>query len=83
MLPEINYDECLEIAREYDFTGGQIENVARKCKIEYVVSGKIPTLSQVKDFCKDEYLNRNHGSRIGFQKKSGELRSEECKWCRH
>ena len=42
MLPDISDNDCHSLATEFDFTGGQIENIARKCKIDYVISGEPP-----------------------------------------
>ncbi|MDE6521609.1 MAG: ATP-binding protein [Muribaculaceae bacterium] len=66
MLPEMSEEACMELAGAFDFSGGQIENIARKCKIEYVVSGMIPSMQLVKEFCKEEYLNRNNMKKVGF-----------------
>lgn len=66
MLPEMMEDDCQILAKEFDFSGGQIENIARKCKIEYVVSGVVPSMQLVREFCKEEYLNRNSMARVGF-----------------
>lgn len=66
MLPEAGECDCLELAREFDFSGGQIENVARKCRIEYVLSGETPALGQIREFCKEERLNRDYHKKIGF-----------------
>ncbi|MDE6561337.1 MAG: ATP-binding protein [Muribaculaceae bacterium] len=66
MIPEMSDNDCLELAAGFDFSGGQIENISRKCKIEYVVSGKTPSMQLVKEFCKEEYLNRSSMKRIGF-----------------
>lgn len=66
MLPDISIADCHALASEYDFSGGQIENIARKCKIEYALSGLQPSLLEIREFCNDEYLNRDNRSRIGF-----------------
>ncbi|MDE6342628.1 MAG: AAA family ATPase [Muribaculaceae bacterium] len=67
MLPEIDKEECATFAKEFNMSGGQIENVARKCKIEYVATGVYPDKDKVKSFCKEEYLTRrNTHRRIGF-----------------
>lgn len=68
MLPEAGECDCLELAREFEFSGGQIENVARKCRIEYVLSGEAPALGQIREFCKEERLNRDYHKKIGFNK---------------
>ena len=67
MLPEIDEEDCVTLAKEFNLSGGQIENVARKYKIEYVATGVYPDKDKVKSFCKEEYLNRrNTHRRVGF-----------------
>ncbi|MDE6697032.1 MAG: ATP-binding protein [Muribaculaceae bacterium] len=67
LLPEIDKEECATFAKEFNLSGGQIENVARKYKIEYVATGVYPDKDKVKSFCKEEYLNRrNTHRRVGF-----------------
>lgn len=66
MLPDISETDCRSLAGEFDFSGGQIENVARKCKIEFAISGMMPALTEIRDFCNDEHINRANRSRIGF-----------------
>lgn len=66
MLPDLSEDACKTLAGEFDFSGGQIENIARKCKIEQAISGQIPTLAQLQEFCRQERLNRDSRARIGF-----------------
>lgn len=67
MLPEMSADHCSILAHEFEFSGGQIENIARKCKIEYITTGIHCTLSQMQEFCREEHLNhQNKRPRIGF-----------------
>lgn len=66
MLPEMGDEECLSLAGEFDFSGGEIENIARKCKIQFVVTGETPTIHTVREFCREEHLNRSNRIRIGF-----------------
>lgn len=64
-LPDADADT---LAERYTFSGGNIENVARKSSVEYVLSGKKPDLATLDAFCKEELLNRNNTvSRIGFK----------------
>lgn len=66
MIPGLNEQDCQLLAGEFDFSGGQIENIARKCKIDNAISGNHATLDQIRGYCNEEYLNRNSRSRIGF-----------------
>ena len=66
MLPWLNEQDCQLIAREFDFSGGEIENIARKCNIEYAFSGAKASISQIREFCNTEALNRNNRIKVGF-----------------
>lgn len=67
MMPELSLKDCKALAAEFDFSGGQIENIARKCKIEYITTGKRINLALAQTFCREEFLNRgSQRSRVGF-----------------
>ena len=72
MLEDITEDEAQRLAANYDFSGGQIENIARKCAIEFILSGKEAGFNKIDEFCKHELIkNTNPGRKahktIGFQ----------------
>ena len=52
-------DAALSLATKYDFSGGQIENVARKCGVESVLYGDDVVTEQLIDrLCSyDEYMH--------------------------
>ena len=56
MIPEIAEESSLELAKRFDFSGGQIENIARKCTVDRIISGKEPSLEDLIAFCKEELL---------------------------
>lgn len=66
ILPTLCESDYQMLAKEFNFSGGQIENVARRCKIEYALSGQSPTLPMIEQFCKEEYLNKNERGKVGF-----------------
>lgn len=67
MLPDLSTADCKTLAAEFDFSGGQIENIARKCKIDYITTGNPPALSRIQTFCREEHLNRSNRHRpVGF-----------------
>ena len=56
-----------EFAKEYDFSGGQIDNIVRKIAMNEVISGERPALSDILDMCKCEKIDNPDGSRrMGF-----------------
>ena len=66
MLPSLSDDGVKAVSSGFDFSGGQIENVARKRSVEYVLSGVEPSLETLVAFCKEELLNKEADVKIGF-----------------
>lgn len=56
MLSELSADEALQLAMRFDFSGGQIENVARKRTVDYILSGRYATLDELETYCRAELL---------------------------
>ncbi len=72
MLPEIKkIKKAKTIATDYAFSGGQIENIVRKCRIEYILNGKKPNINMLKMFCDEELLSKHkvQTAVIGFRNK--------------
>ena len=66
MLPDLKDEEVGVLSKQYDFSGGQIENIARKRFITTVLGGKDVPFEQICGFCKEELLQDNNISKIGF-----------------
>lgn len=68
MLGELSDNDVKQLASEYDFSGGEIENIARKQKVEYILSGNSVTLDQIRQFCDREKIVTESGNhkRVGF-----------------
>ena len=67
MMPELSDEEAQTLASGYDFSGGQIENIARKASINAILHGdKSNTLSQLTQYCQQERLGSKAEKRIGF-----------------
>ncbi|NDV80232.1 ATP-binding protein [Dysgonomonas sp. 511] len=67
MLPTLSEQERLELANNYNFSGGQIENIVRKYSVDSILSGVTPTLETVHSYCQSEFLYKNEErKRIGF-----------------
>ena len=67
MIPNISEEDAAVLAGKYSFSGGNIENIARKSTVEYVLSGNEPTLSSLEGYCQEELLDRKENrNRIGF-----------------
>ena len=67
MLPELSETEALQLSREYDFSGGQIENVVRKKAVNDILGEKATTYTDIRSFCEEETLAGSASRRkIGF-----------------
>ena len=67
MMPELSEEVARQLASSYDFSGGQIENVTRKCGIEGILYGdEYVTEEKILQYCNEEVLVRKRGARIGF-----------------
>jgi hypothetical protein len=66
-IPELKDGEAAVLAEKFDFTGGQIENIARKHIIDAVLSGDKISLETLIAHCQDENLEKTGGQAIGFQ----------------
>lgn len=68
MIPSLSDETALSLAKGYDLSGGQIENIARKCTVEYIISGNEPSNAQMKEFCESESMDSRQPARkkIGF-----------------
>ena len=68
MIPELNDNDAKTLAEHFDFSGGQIENVARKHAINSILYGnEAEMLPILEDYCRCEQLNNNiTRKKIGF-----------------
>lgn len=66
-IKELTADDARQLACTFELSGGQIENVARKCFMQQVLYGTFPDLRAIKEFCREEQISRAGGSKIGFK----------------
>ena len=59
MLPELDGNECKTLAERFDFSGGQIENVARKYAIDGILGDldQVDRLAELTTLCSEERIN--------------------------
>ena len=68
MIDGLSEEDALTLAKSYDFSGGNIENIARKAAVGYVLTGRRSGLDELRGFCDEETLSpRKARTRIGFQ----------------
>ena len=68
MIPTLSDEFAATLAKDYDLSGGQIENVSRKRAVELILSGTEPSEETIREYCRTETLNDNQSKRqrIGF-----------------
>jgi SpoVK/Ycf46/Vps4 family AAA+-type ATPase len=66
MLKDISACDAHLLASHFDFSGGQIENIARKRAVDYVLYGHSASLDEIEDYCRAEMLNGKEHRKIGF-----------------
>jgi hypothetical protein len=67
-LPEIPKNITGKLAVEFPFSGGQIENIARKCEIDGLLNGRQPGERELRNHCLEEKLNQPQRVKVGFRK---------------
>ena len=67
MLPELSEQKAALLAAEFDFSGGQIENISRKKTVKALISGQQPTFDEIREYCQEENIEDTRERRkIGF-----------------
>lgn len=55
------------LAKNYQFSGGEIENIARKSIINEVITGNHSTLNELIQYCDEERLMSKRGMKLGYK----------------
>lgn len=63
-LPNLNLMEAELLAKKYDFSGAQIENIVRKQEIYEILNGADFNITLIQGFCEEEQLVKQ--TKIGF-----------------
>lgn len=68
MIPSLSRDEAGALAAEFDFSGGQIENVVRKREVKAIIGPEEPTFEDIRTYCEEETIGEAVPvrRRIGF-----------------
>lgn len=69
-IPDLADDDANVLARSYNFSGGQIENIARKVMVDHLLFGGTPDLNHIEELCSKEQIarsNTNSRKPIGFR----------------
>ncbi|MFW5663914.1 MAG: AAA family ATPase, partial [bacterium] len=66
-LPVLSEEQCTALAGEFDFTGGQIDNIVRKCETYDVLYGTVASMDTIVKYCRSENLQQMALTAIGFK----------------
>ncbi|MCQ2342866.1 MAG: ATP-binding protein [Paludibacteraceae bacterium] len=67
MLTDLNDEQAMLLAQSYDFSGGQIENIARKQIVDSILFGEeTVNLNSIREACAAEQFKATTAKHIGF-----------------
>ena len=58
--------QASELSARFHFSGGEIDNIARKAIINEVITGDRATLDELVEYCQTERLINKNGRKLGF-----------------
>jgi hypothetical protein len=68
MIPSLEENTATQLAQKFDFSGGQIENIARHYTIDTILHGDNANMQQALfQHCENEQLDNKNNRRIGFK----------------
>ncbi len=65
-LSALNDADAASLARLFDFSGGEIDNIVRKCEMNEIIRGTQPSYKELVDLCHEERLHNEEERRLGF-----------------
>ncbi|MGC4128097.1 MAG: ATP-binding protein [Bergeyella sp.] len=66
-MPFLSDEESLKLASQFSFSGGEMENIARKILMDEVLNNISPNFSQIVKYCQSEKWSEEKGNhKIGF-----------------
>lgn len=69
MLPTLSEKDARGLAHDFDFSGGQIENIVRKKEIKFIIDGVDAGMEEIRDYCREEMIEdvERDRKKIGFR----------------
>ena len=64
----LSSEQAEELASNFNFSGGEIDNIMRKTQMHEIIKGSIPSFSEINDMCRTEKMHSDscNTNRIGF-----------------
>jgi SpoVK/Ycf46/Vps4 family AAA+-type ATPase len=66
-MPDLSEDDCLALASRFNFSGGQIDNIARKYEIHGLLNGVKMNFQEIINYCNTEILVKSNTVKIGYK----------------
>ena len=67
MIPKLSEEQSRILASKYEFSGGQIENIARHYTIGNILHGdSVDLVAELAEYCDSERLESKENRKIGF-----------------
>lgn len=66
MIPELSEQDADTLAQGFNFSGGQIENIARKADIENILTGAPLNIESLLQYCREETIVSENTTIVGF-----------------
>ena len=63
---DLSEREALTLAEQFDFSGGQIDNIVRKFEIVEILEKREPNLEELVSFCNEEKFDKPVSRQIGY-----------------
>jgi KaiC/GvpD/RAD55 family RecA-like ATPase len=67
-MPSISPEDAIALSKDFELSGGQIDNVIRKAEIQMLLKNTTCTLEELKQFCAQEIILQKGFASIGFGK---------------
>ncbi|PZX92020.1 hypothetical protein DOS84_18170 [Flavobacterium aquariorum] len=66
-LPILSVSEAFKLASQFSYSGGEMENIARKSLMDEIIFGTKPDFKRILSFCENEkWRSKSSGVRIGY-----------------
>jgi hypothetical protein len=67
LIPGLSQTDIETLSAKFDFSGGQIENIARRRTVAAILYGSSPSLDKLIEYCKEELTENTKTKQIGFE----------------
>ena len=58
MICDLTEKDALALSKEYNFSGGEIENISRKLTVDSILYGSTTSLKLLREYCDSEAINK-------------------------